>query len=429
MPRAERRLYDNFDDVGNLGDNRSGRRRGGNAEMKSNGDKRVPRIRSNKISEVDDILTVFVSSDYKNFRVLTKLDKQDPRTVFAAKSLKLVKYPHVFIDVSDLGTMGLVLASLFPQVSFTYLIDNPEHARLLKRNIQVNAERVYNLEVVARASLEEPLSGLVVFAPESHIGLEAIGVQIQKLYDVLSENADFILLTHRKFGGPRHAELLKQVFGDPQVISEKTGMGGHMLVQARKKAGVGQKYVKEARLVTISILGQIFQAVTLPGLFSKEGLDSGTRLLLENTESEIKNAQRVLDVGCGWGAIGLTCLSVNPQIRAVMVDVDPRAIEVTQRNVQRAGVGDRAEVVLSADPSQAAEEFDLVLSNPPFHEKEGVLVELFQNTKSTMTKGGQVFIVVEDTHRGKFENIMQRVFGGYSEVARRGNYTILKARK
>jgi len=99
------------------------------------------------------------------------------------------------------------------------------------------------------------------------------------------------------------------------------------------------------------------------------------------------------------------------------------------KNVETNGFTDRVQVELSADTSELPSEFDLVLVNPPFHEKEGLLVELFKNTKSIMTKDGEIFIVVEDTYKEKFKTVLQRTFGISSKVVQHGNYTVLSARK
>jgi 16S rRNA (guanine1207-N2)-methyltransferase len=97
------------------------------------------------------------------------------------------------------------------------------------------------------------------------------------------------------------------------------------------------------------------------GVFSREGVDKGTALLLNALPDLSGN---VLDLGCGCGAVGISAASANPGAYVTMADINERAVELSQKNVRRNSVAAR---VLESDgfSSLCGEMFSYILTNPP----------------------------------------------------------------
>jgi 16S rRNA (guanine1207-N2)-methyltransferase len=89
-------------------------------------------------------------------------------------------------------------------------------------------------------------------------------------------------------------------------------------------------------IVRTYLCGRPFEFLTASGVFSKKRVDLGTRLLIESMFLPEKGC--VLDVGCGYGAVGIVVASSNPDLRVVMVDVNERAVWLAKQNVQRNNV-------------------------------------------------------------------------------------------
>lgn len=151
---------------------------------------------------------------------------------------------------------------------------------------------------------------------------------------------------------------------------------------------------EDLRIVEESFHQQSYSFITDAGVFSKKRVDFGSRLLIETIE--IRSAKEILDLGCGYGPIGLVVASTDhPDVHVTLVDVNPRAVELAKRNAQRNQVVHRTSIYLSdgydAIPNRY---FDLVLFNPPIRAGKSVIYQLFAETKNHLNPGGRLSVVI-----------------------------------
>ena len=137
-----------------------------------------------------------------------------------------------------------------------------------------------------------------------------------------------------------------------------------------------------------------FQLVfeTDSGVFSRGEMDQGTDLLLEAL-AETPITGRVLDLGCGWGAIGISIAKSKKDAEITMVDVNLRAVELSRKNAQRNKVTAR---VLESDGLQAlsGEMFDCIVTNPPIRTGKQKVYELLQSASLALRQNGRLFLVI-----------------------------------
>ena len=107
--------------------------------------------------------------------------------------------------------------------------------------------------------------------------------------------------------------------------------------------------------------GHTLRFTTDAGVFSKGELDNGTRILLKALPDELHG--RVLDLGCGWGPVGVSVNKTFPETDVVMSDVNERALSLSQANCKRNGT--RAQCVLSDGLDNVEGMFDVIITNPP----------------------------------------------------------------
>ena len=144
------------------------------------------------------------------------------------------------------------------------------------------------------------------------------------------------------------------------------------------------------RRFTAAPLGKELAFWTDAGVFSKGEIDKGTALLLETLPPL---TGRVLDLGCGWGAVGVSLKAAQPHLDVVMCDVNERAIGLCKRNLQENGLS--AQVVLSDGLTALTDEaFDAVISNPPIRAGKQVIYDLFRQSFDHLNPGGQLFLVI-----------------------------------
>ena len=126
------------------------------------------------------------------------------------------------------------------------------------------------------------------------------------------------------------------------------------------------------------------------GVFSRGELDEGSRLLLEALPPLSGD---VLDVGCGWGALGLSVARANPGVHLSMGDVNLRALALCEKNALRNQVSAR---IVESDglAAFAGETFDTVLTNPPIRAGKQVVYRILSDALNSLKSGGSLYLVI-----------------------------------
>ncbi len=135
-----------------------------------------------------------------------------------------------------------------------------------------------------------------------------------------------------------------------------------------------------------------YDFVGADGVFSGSRLDLGTSVLFRETEPP-EGARRLLDLGCGFGAIAVALARSVPGALVDAVDVNERALELTRENARRHGVGDRVSVGTPEEFDPAAR-YDEVWSNPPIRIGKDALHGLLTTWLARLTPDGVAHLVV-----------------------------------
>ena len=146
------------------------------------------------------------------------------------------------------------------------------------------------------------------------------------------------------------------------------------------------------RKITILLWGRQVELNTAAGVFSPDGLDRGTAVLLR--ESPVPTGSpTLLDLGCGYGPIALALALHCPEARIDAVDVNERALELCRENGAALGVADRVQVLLPEKVDQARR-YDEIWSNPPIRIGKHALHELLLTWLPRLKPGGTARLVV-----------------------------------
>ena len=136
--------------------------------------------------------------------------------------------------------------------------------------------------------------------------------------------------------------------------------------------------------------GETLRFLTDAGVFSRGEVDFGTDVLLRALPEEM--AGRVLDLGCGWGAVGASVGKKYPACRIVMSDVNERALALAAKNAAANGV--QAETAQSDGLEQVEGPFDYILTNPPIRAGKQVIYRLFAESAQKLSPEGALYIVI-----------------------------------
>ena len=128
------------------------------------------------------------------------------------------------------------------------------------------------------------------------------------------------------------------------------------------------------------------------GVFSKKGIDYGSRLLLETYLKENITNVDVLDVGCGYGFIGIV-ISVITGSYVDMVDINKRAVHLTKRNIKKYG-SFKGSAFVSDAYSEVTKKYDVIITNPPIRVGKEKLLEILEGAFDHLNKNGTLYFVI-----------------------------------
>jgi 16S rRNA (guanine1207-N2)-methyltransferase len=186
----------------------------------------------------------------------------------------------------------------------------------------------------------------------------------------------------------------------------------------------------EAKLgmVHTRLRGEAFRFLTASSVFSKKQVDLGTRLLIE--AMQLPDKGNVLDVGCGYGAVGIAAAASNPRLHVVMTDVNVRAVQLARRNIKINNVRN-AEVRRGFlyEPIKDLT-FNCVLSNPPVSAGMETVKALITQAPQVMMAEATFQMVIRSKIGAKtLPSIFNEAFGNCLVLERKSGYRVLLAKK
>ena len=153
-----------------------------------------------------------------------------------------------------------------------------------------------------------------------------------------------------------------------------------------------EKLVSEVRELSYKYASFSFTFLSDNGVFSKKNIDYGSRLLLETYLKENLNNKKVLDVGCGYGFIGI-CISIINDSYVDMIDVNKRAIHLTKRNIKKYD-NFKGSAFISDAYNEVKEKYDVVITNPPIRVGKIKLLEILQGAFEHLNENGSLYFVI-----------------------------------
>jgi 16S rRNA (guanine1207-N2)-methyltransferase len=177
-------------------------------------------------------------------------------------------------------------------------------------------------------------------------------------------------------------------------------------------------------LVRTSLCGKPFEFLTASSVFSKRKVDCGTRLLIESMI--LPQTGYVLDIGCGYGVVGISIAKFNPKIRVVMTDVNARAVRLAKKNLALNRVSN-AEVLYGFfyEPVEDLK-FNGVLSNPPVSAGMETVKAIVTGAPKVMAPEASFQMVIRSKIGSKIlPALFAETFGNCSIVARESGFRVL----
>ena len=181
-------------------------------------------------------------------------------------------------------------------------------------------------------------------------------------------------------------------------------------------------------IITENLRGFEIKFKTRPGVFSERGLDSGTRLLIDNLE--VENGSLVADLGSGTGIVGLVMAKLNPHSHIHLLDDHLRSVELAKKNVELNNLKN-VEVYLSDLFSAVSERtYHQIFTNPPQSLGNEFLKEIITESFNHLKpNGGSLWLVVKKNVKSFIERVLIEIFLKYEIVISGKEHVVIKAIK
>jgi 16S rRNA (guanine1207-N2)-methyltransferase len=176
-----------------------------------------------------------------------------------------------------------------------------------------------------------------------------------------------------------------------------------------------------------SLCGQSLSFHSTWGLFSPREIDEGTRLLLQYIE--VETAHDCLDLGCGYGAIGLTLAKLAAQGHTTLVDKDFVAIEYCRKNIALNQIANAEALLSNGFDAIRGRRFDVIASNIPAKVGNELMSLFFYDAFQQLKPNGRLYVVTVNGLREYIKRVFKERFGNYAKLKQGRNYTVAMAAK
>lgn len=137
---------------------------------------------------------------------------------------------------------------------------------------------------------------------------------------------------------------------------------------------------------------------------------------------------RLLDIGCGCGAVGIAAARLRPRLSVTLVDVNPVAVKLARSNIEANGVENAEALESDLYSSLAGRSFHAIVSNPPLAAGYKVIFPLIEGARDHLITGGSLQIVLRKGVKA-IPAKMEEVFGNVETVSKKGGYRVFKSTK
>ena len=183
------------------------------------------------------------------------------------------------------------------------------------------------------------------------------------------------------------------------------------------------------REIKFTLYDREYAYYTDNGVFSKSRIDEGTYIFLK-VLIPLHLSGNILDLGCGYGPIGLTIAQNSLQARLVLADINSRALALASRSVAKLNLASRVTCLQSDIYEKIEGTYDSIVVNPPIRAGKIVINQMFSGAKQYLIDGGSLFVVIRRKQGAESAlKYIETVFENVSVLHKEKGYWIIQATK
>lgn len=240
-----------------------------------------------------------------------------------------------------------------------------------------------------------------------------------------------VVTSYKKFGIKGIVAFMEERGISCSIVGK--GPDDLRLVECVKNSDDQLPLISTEQPVSFAFQGKDYAANAGDAIFSKAGLDAGTRALLDSflAAKPQLSGKAVADFGSGWGAISIVLADRFPEAGVTAYEKDEASFEASERNLRAYPNADAVHLDLTKPDTgfiKTSQRFDYILSNPPFHAKTEEKDSFFLTAHRLLKPRGELWLVIEKSFMPRFRRALSELFV-LSEEKKEGEYVVGRYRK
>lgn len=183
------------------------------------------------------------------------------------------------------------------------------------------------------------------------------------------------------------------------------------------------------RTIQFEIYGKKISLVADNGVFSKNRVDEGSLYFLK-TILPLNLGKKILDIGCGYGTIGLTIALLKDEASVDLADINTRALALCEMNARNLDIKDRVKIINSDVYSNIKDQYESIVVNPPIRAGKIVTYAMYEGAKQRLIDGGCLYVVIRKAQGAESASkYIEELFGNVEMLGRHKGYHVYRAMK
>ncbi|WP_186576177.1 class I SAM-dependent methyltransferase [Aquibacillus kalidii] len=185
----------------------------------------------------------------------------------------------------------------------------------------------------------------------------------------------------------------------------------------------------DPKIWTFPLRGMQYTFTSDAGVFSKKEVDFGSRTLIESFEEPKVNGE-ILDLGCGYGPIGITLAKTFPERHIVLSDINERAVSLAKKNAQKNSVENVEFIISDRLESFRERTFAAILVNPPIRAGKQIIYQMFEESFQALEPNGELWVVIQKKQGApSAQKKLEELFSTVNIETKNKGYYIIRAKK
>ncbi|GAB2480210.1 class I SAM-dependent methyltransferase [Alkalibacterium psychrotolerans] len=187
---------------------------------------------------------------------------------------------------------------------------------------------------------------------------------------------------------------------------------------------------KNEKTIEATLKGNKLTFTTDAGVFSKDRVDFGSQVMIEAIDDSVFPNETVLDVGCGYGPVGLSLAKANPSLKIDMIDVNERALDLAKKNAENNEIDTVSVFQSSVYDNVEKTNYGAVISNPPIRAGKPTVHKIITDAKNHLADGGVLIIVIQKKQGApSAKKVMEETYGNVTRIGLDKGYWVLQSVK